>query len=157
MKPILIVLDMVFTFLTYASLPILILVIPQNFLQNKNRDKWNHIKQHWDTYFIPVPILLPLTLYWEEERPRSYYFGPWVYPMGSIVIVLVSTFVRPFSSPSVLIYLGNRWLVFLKLCMKLGVNKVKKVTRPEFWEKILIWGLQQLGFWTFFSKPAKSF
>ena len=27
---------------------------------------------------------------------------------------------------------GTAHLIFLKLCMKFGVNKVKKVTRPEF-------------------------
>ena len=32
--------------------------------------------------------------------------------------------------------------IFLELCMKLGVNKVKKVTLPEFWKKVLIQGLR---------------
>ena len=40
--------------------------------------------------------------------------------------------VRPSVRLSVFKYLGNRSLVFLKLCMKLGGNKVKKVTWPEF-------------------------
>ena len=40
---------------------------------------------------------------------------------------------------------------FLKLCMELGINKVKKVTRSKFWKNILIRGLmgikcKDLGF-----------
>ena len=36
-------------------------------------------------------------------------------------------------SPSVFEYLIDRSLVFLKFRMKFGINKVKIVTRPEFW------------------------
>ena len=57
--------------------------------------------------------------------------GPRVYPVGSIVIV----FVCLSSRRSVFRYLGDHSLIFLKYCMKLGVNKVKKVTRPKFWKK----------------------
>ena len=47
--------------------------------------------------------------------------------------------------PSVLLsfkYLREGSLVFLKLWLKLGVNKVKKVTWPKFSKKILIQGLR---------------
>ena len=59
------------------------------------------------------------------------FFGPRVYPMGSMVIALVRPLVRPSVSPSLNIS-ETAHSIFLKLCMKLGVNKVKKVTRPEF-------------------------
>ena len=39
--------------------------------------------------------------------------------------------VRPLVRPSLDIS-ETAHSIFLKLCMKLGVNKVKKVTRPEF-------------------------
>ena len=43
----------------------------------------------------------------------------------------------------------------LKFCMKLGINKVKKVKRLEFLEKILIRGLsvKNLGLGAFSQKP----
>ena len=69
------------------------------------------------------------------------YIGPRVYPMGSMVIALVRPLVRPSVSPSLNIS-KTAHSIFLKLCMKLGVNKVKKVTRPEFGKKILIRGLR---------------
>ena len=54
------------------------------------------------------------------------YFGPQVYSKGSLVIALVRVCVSIFR------YLREGSLVFLKLCMKLGVDKVKKVTRLKF-------------------------
>ena len=61
--------------------------------------------------------------------PRVYPMGsgPRVYPMGSMVIALVRRLVGPSLN-----ILETAHSIFLKLCMKLGVNKVKKVTRPEF-------------------------
>ena len=57
----------------------------------------------------------------------TIYFGLQVYPMGSIVIALVC----PLVCLSLNI-LETAHSTFLELFMKLGVNKVKKVTRPEF-------------------------
>ena len=55
-----------------------------------------------------------------------------VYPLGSIVIALLRPSVRLSVRPSVFKYLRDRSLVFLKLCMNLGVNKVRKLTMWEF-------------------------
>ena len=52
-------------------------------------------------------------------------------PDGSIVIALVSPSVGPLVRQSLNIS-ETAHSIFLKLCMKIGVNKVKKVTRPEF-------------------------
>ena len=41
-----------------------------------------------------------------------FHFGPRVYPMGSMVIALVSLLVRPLVRPSIFQYLRNRSLVF---------------------------------------------
>ena len=67
-----------------------------------------------------------------EEWCKRLYFtssvlhlGPRVYPKGSYV-----------HGPSVWPSL-NISETALKLCMKLGVNKGKKVTRQEFWKKNL--------------------
>ena len=70
------------------------------------------------------------------------FFGPWVYSKGSLVITSV---VRPSVCVSVRLSLNiseTAHYFFLKLYMKSGVNKVKKVTRLEFWKKILIRGLR---------------
>ena len=63
--------------------------------------------------------------------------GPRVYLMGSMVIALVRRSVGPSVRSILSVRLSLNILetahsIFLKLCMKLGVNKVKKVTRPEF-------------------------
>ena len=56
------------------------------------------------------------------------HIGPQVYPKGFLIIALV----RPLVCLSVFECLRDRSLVFLKLCMKLGVDKVKKVRQQEF-------------------------
>ena len=53
--------------------------------------------------------------------------------MGSIVIALVSPSIcGPWSIRSSLNISETAHYFFLKICMELGVNKVKKVTRLEF-------------------------
>ena len=64
------------------------------------------------------------------DHPRGSYVIP---PVGSSVYSLV----RPSVHPSLNIS-ETAHSIFLKLCMKLRVNKVKKVTRPEFLKKTLI-------------------
>ena len=76
-------------------------------------------------------------MYWksaastEQVSLLAIDFGSRVYPMGSIVITFVGFSVGLWS---VRILISQRPLIsfFLKFCMKLGVIKVKKVTRPEF-------------------------
>ena len=76
-----------------------------------------------------VKLVLQVTISTDSRKVNSLilvllttHFGPRVYPMGSIVIALV----RPSVGQSVLKYLRDRSLVFLKLCIKLGVSKEKK-------------------------------
>ena len=80
----------------------------------------------------------------ESNMGHYVIFGPRVYPMGSILVRLSVCL-------SVIEYLRDCPLVFLKLCMKLGFNKVKKVMLTKFWKKNLNAGIkgikyQNLGF-----------
>ena len=71
------------------------------------------------------------------------YFGPRVYPRGSLVITLVRQSVGPSVCLSVRLSVGPsarpslnisetaHWF-FLIFCMKLGYHKGTKVTEPDF-------------------------
>ena len=63
--------------------------------------------------------------------PYKWYFGLRVYPEGSLVITLVCGSVCLCVRPSLDIS-ETAHQFFLELCMKLGVNKVKKVTQTGF-------------------------
>ena len=85
----------------------------------------------------------------------TFLVGPQVYLLGSLVITLV---VRVSVCPCVCLLLNiseTAHSFFLKLCMKLQVSKVKKVTRRKFWRKKLNlkikgdWVSKILVFWHF--------
>ena len=90
---------------------------------------------------------LPLVYCCVYLKLFDIFFGPRVYPLGSIVIALVRL--------SVFKYLRDRSLFFLKLCMKLGVIKLKSNT-AEILKKNLNVGIkcQKFGFFDIFSETS---
>ena len=94
-------------------------------------------KQHNIQIFEKMYILhflLYLNIFPARNAARPFiHFGPRVYPMGSILIVLVCLS----FCLSVFKYLRDCSLIFLKFLWSWGVNKVKKVTWPKFWRKNL--------------------
>ena len=92
---------------------------------------WWLLKEIW------ILNLVSIFKYKEQSRWLFSYFGPQVYPMGCMVITLVG----PSVCVSLLKYFRASSLFFLKLWMKLHVNKVKKWHGRNF-EKILMQGLR---------------
>ena len=99
----------------------------QSFAQQNNHYLCKWLVSLLSLLALQLKILLPLS---------GEIFGPRVYPMGSMVIALVSPLVRPSVSPSLNISENAHWF-FLIFCMKLGHHKGTKVTEPDFWKIIL--------------------
>ena len=80
-------------------------------------------------YFLKI---LPWKICFKESQKKHEkylpHFGPQVHLTGSLLITLV---VRLSLFPSLNISETGHQL-FLKFCMKLGINEIKKVTQPEF-------------------------
>ena len=115
----------------------------------------SHIYVIWANYRFTVWLSLTLlcSIFCQRNNPSwptetltlNSYFGPWVYSPGSLVITLVVRLsVCPSVRVSVCLWISQIPLIsfFLKFYMKLGIIKVKKVTRPGFWKKMLIRGLR---------------
>ena len=108
----------------------------------------------WILIFLDFHIQLHLI-----EKSILSLFWPRVYPSGSFSNHPCGPSLRPCVYVPVFKYLNDGLLFFSKFSMKSEINKVKKVTRPEFWKKNLICRLrgikcQKCGFWGIFSETA---
>ena len=72
------------------------------------------------------------TIFWKRKSSKNATFSVALILDLGLPVGVHSNRPCPSIRLSVFKYLRDRLLVFLKLCMKLGVNKVKKVTRLKF-------------------------
>ena len=123
--------------------------------QNVNTDSNVPTKYELDQGILVGTLVL---CFWWTHFLLQRYFGPRVYQMGSRVISLV----RQSVSQSVSLSLNSSEIAhqfFLKFCIKLGVNKVKKSDTARNMKKILIRALRgikykKLGSFDIFSETS---
>ena len=114
-------------------------------IKGKSKSKYL-LFQVWKGVFLALHLILRCRIFillHFQSKFDSYltfffhctYIRPWIYLMGSVLITLVGPSVcQSVVHPSLYVSETSHQF-FLKVCMKLIVNKVKKVTGPEFSKK----------------------